>query len=195
MRDFLKWGHDELGAIGHISEVTASWFFDGPKFHYIQEFQWDVNADPDKIMWNYCSGSYGKASGPMKAFWDKLEEVYERRKPERRLVFYMCLGWHECSDEFDLYTLFDVTFFDSCIAQAEKMAATEEGSFRVARVADAWRYYRTYLLGKLIYADRQAEILLKRKGLMQMPLQCRGNWLNCGIRGSSFLKRCLPTRI
>ena len=155
MHDFLKWGHDTLGAVSHVSEVYGNWSFDGPKYHYMQTLQWDVNADPDQIMRDYCHDWFGAAAGPMEAFWDRIERVYERRAPRRRFVFYECLGWKEGFDEFDQYTLDDVAALDEAIAEAERKAGTEADRFRVARVADAWKYYRTLLLGKLNYADRQ----------------------------------------
>ena len=35
---------------------------------------------------------------------------------------------------------------------------TEADRYRLARVADAWRYYRTFLLGKLNYANREDSV-------------------------------------
>ena len=170
MRDFLKWGHDELKAINHTSEVYGNWSFDGPKYHYMQALQWDVNADPDKIMDDYCNDWFGAAAAPMKVFWDRLEQIYERWGHPRRLVFYMWVGWIDGSyggpvhyDEFDKYTLDDVGVLDKAIAKAEHKAGTEADRFRVARVADAWKYYRTLLLGKLKYADKE-DIVLAEAG-------------------------------
>jgi len=159
MHDFLKWGHDELRAVSHVSEVYGNWSFDGPKYHYMQALMWDVNADPDKIMQDYCYDWFGAAAGPMKVFWDRLEQVYERCGHPRRLLFYQWLGWNENHDEFDNYTLDDVTLLDKSIAEAERKADTEADRFRVARVADAWKYYRTFLLGKLKYTDREDSVL------------------------------------
>ena len=48
---------DELGATAHVSEVGGNWSFDGPKYRYMQELMWNVNADPDEIMWGYCRDS------------------------------------------------------------------------------------------------------------------------------------------
>lgn len=159
MRDFLKWGHDELGALNHTSEVAGAWSFDGPKYHYMQALMWDVNADPDRLMQEYCQDWFGAAAHPMKAFWDRLEEIYERRGTERRMLFYQWLGWTETHDEFDHYTLDDVRVLDECVAEAQSTANTEPDRFRVARVADAWRYYRALLLGKLKFVDQQEKVL------------------------------------
>ena len=159
MRDFLKWGHDELGAISHVTEVYGNWSFDGPKYHYMQALQWDVNADPDRLMQEYCHDWFGAAAGPMREFWDRLEQVYERRGHPRRILFYQWIGWQKSYDEFDLYTLDDVQALDRAIEKAEQTADTEANRYRVARVADAWKYTRTFLLGKLNYADREDGLL------------------------------------
>ena len=158
MRDFLQWGHDELGAIAHVSEVGGNWSFDGPKYRYMQELMWNVNADPDEIMWAYCRDWFGAAAQPMKAFWDRLEEVYERRGTKRRFLGYQWVGWLEDHDEFDHYSIDDVSFLDKQIAAAEQAAGTEADAFRLARVADAWKYYRTFLLGRLKYTLRHEKI-------------------------------------
>ena len=158
MRDFLQWGHDELGAIAHVSEVGGNWSFDGPKYRYMQELMWNVNADPDEIMRAYCRDWFGAAAQPMKAFWDRLEEVYERRGTKRRFLGYQWVGWLEDHDEFDHYSIDDVSFLDKQIAAAEQAAGTEADEFRVTRVADAWKYYRTFLLGRLKYTLRHEKI-------------------------------------
>ena len=158
MRDFLQWGHDELGAIAHVSEVGGNWSFDGPKYRYMQELMWNVNADPDEIMWAYCRDWFGAAAQPMKAFWDRLEEVYERRGTRRRFLGYQWVGWLEDHDEFDHYSIDDVRFLDKQIAAAEQAADTDADAFRLARVADAWKYYRTFLLGRFKYTLRQEKI-------------------------------------
>jgi len=159
MRDFLKWGHDELGAISHSTEVYGNWSFDGPKYKYMQALQWDVNADPDHLMDEYCRDWFGAAATPMRAFWDRHEEIYERRGDPRRILFYQWIGWHKSYDEFDFHTLDDVQVLDRAIEEAERAAGTESDRFRVARVADAWRYTRAFLLGKLKFADREDEVL------------------------------------
>ena len=158
MRDFLKWGHDELGAIAHVSEVGGNWSFDGPKYRYMQELMWNVNADPDEIMRDYCRDWFGAAAQPMKAFWDRLEEVYERRGADRRFLGYQWVGWLEDHDEFDHYSIEDVSFLDKQIAAAEQAVGTKADEFRLARVADAWKYYRTFLLGRFKYTLRHEKI-------------------------------------
>ena len=164
-KDFLKWGHDELGAIAHVSECGGDWTFDGPKFHYIQQLQWDVNVDVNTVMDDFCKNWYGsKAAQPMRAFWDRLEQIYERRRPvpygmkTRRFLFYQWCGWVASSyvqpnDELQEYRLDDVEFLDKAMAKALKLAPTDDEGvqFRLARMSDAWQYFRTSLVSFLKY--------------------------------------------
>ena len=155
-RDFLKWGRDKLGARAHVIECSGDWTFDGPKYYYIQALQWDVNADPDKLMGEFCEVSYGKAAGAMGKFWDRLDQIYERGDPEKRFVFYYMVNWNTSAPpnyEFKHYALADVKFLDERIAEATRLAAndTEEVQFRVERMVDAWKYFRTVLVSYLTY--------------------------------------------
>lgn len=189
MRDFLKWGHDELGAIAHVSEVGGNWSFDGPKYRYMQELMWNVNADPDEIMWAYCRDWFGAAAKPMKAFWDRLENIYERRGAKRRFLGYQWVGWLENHDEFDPYTIDDVGFLDQQVAAAEQAAGTEADEFRVARVADAWKYYRTFLLGKLRFTLRQDEVFAEADESLERAKKLAEELAELQDMKRSFLRR------
>ena len=167
-RDFLKFGYDELGSLSHVTECSGDWTIDGPKYHYIQALQWDVNADLDKIMKDFCNDSYGKAAKPMRAFWDRLEQCYEKRPllpygndlKTQRLCFYMWVSWQNPSylrpdTEFEGYTLADIEFLDESITKAVSLASADspEVQFRVERMVEAWKYVQTMLLSKVKYYD------------------------------------------
>ena len=166
MRDFLRWGRDTLGAVAHVTECGGDWSFDGPKYYYSQIFQWDADADPNAIMTEFCDASYGSGSVEMKNFWDRLEAVWESRGPvpygstNMRWLFYQWVGWaSQCyiqpNDEFREYDSNDVTYLDISVANAVTMTAgdSNEVRYRVARMEEAWKYYRTYLFSKLNYLD------------------------------------------
>ena len=169
--DFLKWGREELGALAHVTECGGDWTFDGPKYHYLQALQWDVDADVDAVMRDFCAASYGRAAAPMRAFWDRLEAIYERRPPtpygerHKRLLFYQWVSWgmssyQQPNDEFVPYRLDDVAYLDDRMATALRLAAedAEAVRFRVDRMRDAWRYYRTMVVSVLKYYPMPLEI-------------------------------------
>ena len=185
LRDFLKWGHDELGSLAHVTETYGNWTIDGPKYHYMQALQWDVDADPDKIMDDFCNDSYGNASKPMYAFWDRLEQCYEKRPllpsgkdlKTQRLCFYMWVSWQKPAylrpnTEFEGYTLEDINFLDKSIAMAESLATadTRYVQFRVERIADAWQHVRTMLLSKVKYYDKPPNISISSSAQKQAAI-------------------------
>ncbi len=160
-KDFLKWGHDKLGALAHVTESGGDWTFDGPKFAYINALQWDVNTDVDALMADFCQSSYGAAAEPMKAFWDLLEKIYERRDSSERMAFYVWVGWQQqfnVQPDYELkdYTREDVQTLDKLMDQAVQLAAKDDSAirFRVARMEEAWRYFRTAVISKLDYAGQ-----------------------------------------
>ena len=166
MRDFLRWGRDTLGSMGHVSECSGDWTFDGPKYYYTQAFQWDADADPNVVMTEFCDASYGPVSTEMKAFWDRLEEVWRRREPvlygqtDTEWLFYQWTRWSsQCyiqpNDEFREYTLSDVSFLDSRIANAISIAAGGNTGvqYRTARMQEAWKYYRTMVMSYVYLND------------------------------------------
>ena len=157
-QDFLKWGHEELGALAHVTECAGDWPFDGPKYYYLQALQWDVNADVDQIMDEFCLASYGAAAVPMRRFWDRLEEVYQRRKvgpyrgDHKDWLFYQWVAWSNSSyvqpnDEFREYTASDIQFLEGCVHEAQTLVTHEDAAvrFRLQRLAEAWTFQRTLL--------------------------------------------------
>lgn len=181
-QQFLKWGHDELGALAHVTECGGDWTFDGPKYYYLQALQWDVNADVDYIMDEFCAAAYGEAAKPMRAFWDRLEEVYERRKPgpyrkdRKDWLFYQWVSWSADSyvqpnDEFREYTLDDVEFLDQNISDAKKLVNDDGARFRVQRLADAWQFQRSLLISYLKFYPVPLDVSIESENDMQTALQ------------------------
>ena len=163
-QQFLKWGHDELGALSHVTECGGDWPFDGPKYYYLQRLQWDLDADVDRIMDEFCEASYGTGAVPLRAFWDRLEAVYERRQPgpygesRKSWLFYQWVSWSESSyvqpnDEFREYTLEDVQFLDRCMSDAKRRTedASQAVRFRLQRLDEAWRFQRSLLISYLTF--------------------------------------------
>ena len=183
-QQFLKWGHDELGALSHITECAGDWTFDGPKYHYIQALQWDVNADVNHVMDEFCEASYGPAAKPMRDFWDRLEEVYERRQPgpyrkhHKDWLFYQWVSWNNGSyvqpnDEFQGYRKDDIAFLDRCIATATGLAAgdTSGAKFRLERLVEAWQFQRSLLVSYLEFYPASLEIAVTSDKNRQAVIQ------------------------
>ena len=184
-QQFLKWGHDELRALSHITECGGDWTFDGPKYHYIQALQWDVNADINRIMDRFCVASYGPAAArPMRDFWDRLEAVYERRPPgpygrlRKDWLFYQWVSWNKDSyvqpnDELLGYTREDIEFLDRCVSTATRLAAGDSAGakFRLARMAEAWQFQRSLLVSFLEFYPASLDITVTSENQRQAVLK------------------------
>ncbi|MEE3373089.1 MAG: DUF4838 domain-containing protein [Planctomycetota bacterium] len=173
-QDFLKWGHEELGAMAHVTECGGDWPFDGPKYYYLQALQWDVDANVDQIMDEYCSASYGAAAAPMRLFWDRLEAVYQRRKPgpyrgeHKDWLFYQWVSWSNSSyvqpnDEFREYTAADIQFLEQCVRDAQSLAAKDSPAvqFRLQRLVEAWTFQRTLLTSYVEFSSLPLQIAIE----------------------------------
>ena len=175
-QEFLKWGHDELGALAHVTECGGDWPFDGPKYYYLQALQWDVDADVNQIMDEFCTASYGAARTPMRLFWDRLEEVYLRRRPgpyrgeHKDWLFYQWVSWSNSSyvqpnDEFREYTAEDIQFLGQCVRDAQSLAAKEPPAvqFRLQRLVEAWIFQRTLLTSHVEFSSLPLEVTIKNE--------------------------------
>ena len=201
-QQFLKWGHGELGALSHITECAGDWTFDGPKYHYIQALQWDVDADVDRIMDDFCAASYGRAATPMRAFWDRLEDVYERRQPgpyrkhRKDWLFYQWVSWNTGSyvqpnDEFLRYTQKDIEFLDRCISTATGLVATETAGakFRLARLAEAWQFQRSLLVSFLEFYPASLDVTVTSDADRQTVLRRARHVAEVQLERSNSLAR------
>lgn len=101
----------------------------------MQRLLWDVNADVDSLIDNYCGMAYGPAAGAMRTFWGRWEEIWMRR-PEHmhRVSGAFLLGPNRIDLNLRDLTLDDLAYLRDCILDARK-AAQGDNLARVERVA------------------------------------------------------------
>ena len=107
-----------------------------PKRWLIQRLLWDLQADEDVLMDDYCRLAYGAGAEPMRAFWDRWEEIWMRRDEEKRYVF----GAHTIVPHpIDLglgdMTLADLDYLSRQIKHARAAAGADDDRERVEAVA------------------------------------------------------------
>ena len=118
----------------------------------------------------------------MRAFWDRLEEVYERRKPgpyrrdRKDWLFYQWVSWSTSSyvqpnDEFRDYTLDDVAFLDRCISESKELVEDESARFRLERLADAWKFNRSLLVSYLKFHEVSFDLSIESENDLQTALK------------------------
>ena len=69
---FLK----SVGVQGYYCEVHPYWAFNAPQLYLASRLLWDISLDPEQIMDRYMKRMFREVAGPMKKFYDYLEEVW-----------------------------------------------------------------------------------------------------------------------
>ena len=107
-----------------------------PKRWVIQRLLWDLQADEDVLMDDYCRLAYGAGAEPMRAFWDRWEDIWMRRDEEKRYVFgaYTIVP-HPVDLGLGDMTLADLDYLGQRIQDARAAADTDDDQARVERVA------------------------------------------------------------
>jgi hypothetical protein len=168
--DYVRWARDHK--VKAWSAETYPFFGEAPKYYVMAKIWWNPDRNVDAILNEWYRLSFGKASAPMKAYFDHWENYWTKRvtqggyfrvvKDEQYLLG--AIGWMEQLKPED------VAKADAWIAQAGKLADTPETKARVAVMARSWQYYRaviqTYLSGGgggRLSADNALAILEKKQ--------------------------------
>ena len=100
-----------------IFEVYSnSSILDAPRLYVMDELGWNIHADVDALLQDYYVSMFGTAAAPeVKKFYDRLEEIFIRKKlpsyyNDRRKAI-----------QFDGYTLADLDYLKGCLDRALKV--------------------------------------------------------------------------
>lgn len=112
-----KWG-----IVGFEDEQTFSWMAHGINTFYLRaKLYWNANADSQAVLADYYNHWYGPAAKPAQAFWDAIEEAFEKTP---------LLG-HEDRVLPYVYTDAMIATMEARQAEAEKVATEEPYKTRV----------------------------------------------------------------
>ncbi|MFH1567645.1 MAG: DUF4838 domain-containing protein [Gemmatimonadota bacterium] len=64
------------GMIGMAPEVHPAWSYHGPAIYLAARMMWNPDLDADAALDDYFASLYGPAADPMRAHFERLEEVY-----------------------------------------------------------------------------------------------------------------------
>lgn len=119
---------------------AASSVFDGGRQYVIDELLWNLDADVDELMDDYCRSLYGPAARAMRRFFDVAEEAF-LDNPERRTFF------TEFSNpiQFNGYTFARIAAMDEALAEAARVAPRDSReSRRIELVTRTWGLARLF---------------------------------------------------
>ena len=131
---FLR-GQKVVGVCGELApahpRLGGSYEIDGPRAWILAKLMWNPDADVDALLDRFCRGFYGPAAKPMRAFYARLEEAWERLDDK----WDFRVDYAQDRDGYVLYTDADVAFLKARIAEAKALAKDDaEVSVRLGKL-------------------------------------------------------------
>jgi len=72
----------DTGAVLFKAEQTSTYCLGGVNFWVVSNLLWDVNADVDALVRDYCDSAFGEQAGThIAAFYSQLDDIHERLYP------------------------------------------------------------------------------------------------------------------
>lgn len=143
--EYVRWARDHKVKAWYAE--TYPFFGEAPKYYVMAKIWWNPDRDVDTILAEWYRLSFGKASAPMKAYFDHWENYWTKRVPQSAFFKvvkdeqYLLgnLGFMEQLQAADIQKA------DAWIAQAKKLADTPETKARVEVMDRSWQYYRAVM--------------------------------------------------
>ena len=149
-----------LGLREYFSEMYPIHAGSAPKQYILARILWNVNADPDRTMTEYCTKAFGAEAAPhVKAYFDVWELVYEREKDDLKADVNVPVYGVE---KFIGLRSGDTRKMASALERAAKCAMTAEERRRLEIVADYFGYLRCladrFLLAKGLREEKKITV-------------------------------------
>lgn len=148
--EFLRFGHAQ-GAIGYHGEEYPNWCSTGPKTWITARLLWNVNEDVDRLLQDFCDNSFGKASAPMRRFYDTLEEMWNTQ-PISDADFKVNFG-----GRISIFSPETAKKCRACLEEAKKLAGDEKVSRRIAQIDKTFRITEYLVQREAIYRGLKLE--------------------------------------
>jgi|GEM_PF-574323 len=153
--------YKQYGVIGFTTEGYATYFRTGLNYYIRARCMWDVNADVDALLDDYCRNFFGPAAAPIKQFHTEIEKMLQAT-PDHHWWRSNYIDWTPT------YPPARVAALGKLLDQAEAKADTPE----IARRLQLYRLLHDYMTaylnvftlkgqGKYAEAQREAEKLPK----------------------------------
>jgi len=142
MKAVLKDGYD-LGVRGFYAEAYPNWGLEGPKLYITCRLLWDVEADPDALLDDFCDRFFGQAAEPMRQYFSKLEDCWVSQ-PLRKREPFIHTYLRKDRAQLKVYPLADLVACGKHLQQAARLAKDDTEKRRVElfrNCFDVVRYY------------------------------------------------------
>ena len=145
----LQWRYRQ-GMVAGLFEIHTRSSKGGPMEWILSRLLWNINEDVDELMNVYCDSAYGKASKPMRAFWDRWEEIWMRQPEPLTRSFHN--RYAELYDQCTYTELDDLKYFTDKLKKAKHLAITDDDQKRVEMVALEYDMNQSFI--KSVLLDR-----------------------------------------
>lgn len=138
---FIRSLHADTGMKSLWTECFAkSSVFDGARQYVTDELAWNLDADVDALLDDYCASLYGAAAGPMRRFLDVAEKAFSDNR-SRKTFF----TEYRNPIQFEGYTFERIAAMDAALAEAAATPGTTETQReRIRIVASYWGLARLF---------------------------------------------------
>lgn len=133
---------------GWFESFIQIWLYDGPRQYVLNELAWNINLDIDKLLDDYFVNFYGDASKPMREFFDRIEEIYGRKKDP----LYPMADWKNLK-QLDEYTWGDIEYLNNKLVKAKEITKEPQVKKRLDLFEKIWKLSELYLQSYLVVKD------------------------------------------
>ncbi len=155
MQAVLKDGY-ELGVRGFYAEAYPNWGLDGPKLWIMCKLLWDVDADIDALLTDYCRKFFGPAAEPMKSYFNRLEQCWINqplRKRDPQNFTYL----RKDSAQLKVYPLSALVDCEKFLVEAASLAKKDVERKRIEVFRNCFLIARYYVERETIYDRLKVE--------------------------------------
>jgi len=141
IQDYLRWVRNH-GGKAFKGEAYVAWAQGGCKMWVLNNLLWNVDADVDTLLADYCQHAYGKEAAPaMARYFVQAENIYERRRTQTE--YNVCRGWRG-TYQFNEARPEDFDIMSRALDEANRLVRGERNKQRVDMTARCFRRGRYY---------------------------------------------------
>ncbi|OGV63788.1 MAG: hypothetical protein A3K19_04990 [Lentisphaerae bacterium RIFOXYB12_FULL_65_16] len=124
-----------MGARAFHSELYPYWANMGPMLYVASRLLWDVTLDPDALLEEFYTATFGAVAPDMRAFYQTHEAAWMSQK---KGLWFGGIG--SAAQQMDFYTSEEVAEAASHLQKAEALAADDTVRARVRYIAQCYAY-------------------------------------------------------
>lgn len=148
-QDLLRFFH-KVGVREYYGEEYPNWGLEGPKTWITAKLLWNVNADLDQLLDDYCAKFFGPAAAPMRKFYDTLEAAWNAQ-PVVKVGAHTAMYLNESRRQFDIVTPEITAQCVKLLAEAAALAKDELPRRRIAHIQKTFRITELYVEREELY--------------------------------------------